>query len=206
MLEQYLRISRFGIGDWMLYQLSDPLLNLAERDESRSPKKAVLHKAFRKAILKNARIGSGRKFDLVVKQAVAEQSIDEVEKEISWLSELFGSGPAEIIFIFREPHGWWRSAKKKFGYDHETMFSNYGQAFRAFDQIGGTPLVYDKTVLENYFAGHPVFSKMEVDPFEPKQIRIVDGLEQLEQTYQDFLNQKNIQVKLSSLGFSLIEE
>ena len=140
---------------------------------------------FRRNLLANAPVGGGRDYDFILKQAVGTQSIGSVNSEIQFFTDLFNSEPQEIIFLFREPYGYCRSAKKKFNLLDDEMIIHYVRAFETFKENGGIAIEYG-VELNNFFANHHLFKKARIDPFEPKQIVEIDGLDKLQDWYNEF--------------------
>jgi hypothetical protein len=112
MFQQYLKVSRRGTGDWMMHQFSEAII-AAENRERQTLNIKKLKKYFRKNLLANAHIRKGQHYAFILKQAVGIQELAQVKTEIQFFTDLFKFQPQELIFLYRESYGYWKSAKKK---------------------------------------------------------------------------------------------
>jgi hypothetical protein len=180
-LNQFLKISKRGTGDWMMHQFAEAFI-AAETRERQKMDIDKLKGSFRRNLLANALIGGGQNYDIVIKQATG------TKKELQFFTDLFRSEPADIIFAYREPHGWWRSSKIKFDRANDEMISAYCNAFRVYKgEIGGIALEYGKN-LNEWFCTQEKFQKIQIEPFQQKEIIKVDDAMSLEETYNGFNN------------------
>jgi hypothetical protein len=189
MLQQYLKVSRRGTGDWMMHQFSEAII-AAENRERQTLNIKKLKKNFRKNLLANAHIGGGQHYDFIVKQAVGTQDLAQVKSEIQFFTDLFKSKPQELIFLYREPYGYWKSAKKKFSHENDEMFIHYKRAFEAFKENGGKAIEYGDE-LRNFFKMNPLFKNVQIEEFSPKPVEKVEGLEKAENDYNNFISLLN---------------
>lgn len=134
---------------------------------------------FRKNLLRNAQVGWGRDLDAVVKQATGSPA------EVKFLSELFGSPPETILFIFREPQRWYESRRKKFpsATDPHEVTAYYEGAFKRHSDIGGIPIVYDET-LPDRLGRIKMFSKVDFSDFQPTVVEEVPQARHLDEVFQ----------------------
>ena len=61
--------------------------------------KLNLQKNFRKNLLTNAQIGGGQYYDIVIKQAVGTQKLNDVQSELNFFTEVFS---LRKIVLYRE--------------------------------------------------------------------------------------------------------
>jgi hypothetical protein len=187
-LQQYLKISKRGTGDWMMHEFAKAFVS-AESRERQKLNMVNLKRAFRKNLLKNASIGGGQYYDFVLKQAVGSQDLPSAQCEIAFFTDLFKGPPHEIIFTFREPHGWWASAKKKFGHLDHDMIEYYQRAFEAYKINGGKAIEYGNDIVE-HFGNHKIFNKIKIDSFKPKLIELKEEIEEIEELEVKYTNFK----------------
>lgn len=121
----------------------------------------------------------------MLKQAVGTQSLTSVKNEIDFFTEVFKAAPTELLFLYREPHGYWRSAKKKFGHEDDEMYIHYCRAFNAYKQNGGQAIEYGEE-LKEFISTHPLLQKVKTDDFTPKAIAPLEGLEEALTAYRSF--------------------
>ena len=188
-LQQFMKIAKRGTGDWMMHQFAEAYI-AAERRERQKLDMVKLKRSFRRNLLANAHLGGGQAYDIVLKQAVGTQDIASVELEISFFTELFKAKPSELLFLYREPSGYWRSAKKKFGHDDDDMFVHYSRALETYKLNGGRAIEYGKE-LNDFIVNHPLLQKVKTDNFDPKPTREMEGLDVAIEEYQSFKNYLN---------------
>ena len=183
-LNQYLKVSKRGTGDWMMFQFANAFIAAKTRDRQKLDI-LRLNRSFRKNLLTNAQIGGGQYYDIVIKQAVGTQNLNDVRSELNFFTEIFKSPPEKKLFLYREPHGWWSSAKIKFNHNKQNMIKYYMKAIESFYINGGLPLEYGDEIY-NYLKEQDEFKKVEINMFMPKQINIVNDAQILEAAYNDF--------------------
>ena len=66
-LNEYLKVSKRGKGDWMMFEFADSF-SKAERRKRQKLNISALKNNFRKNLLTNAQIGVGHNYDIVIKQ------------------------------------------------------------------------------------------------------------------------------------------
>ncbi|MDB4433034.1 hypothetical protein N9135_01810 [Akkermansiaceae bacterium] len=164
--------SKRGCGDWMLGQFAAPYQAVKSRDKNRKMDAKRLWGDFRKNLLKTAYVGGGFQFDIAIKQASGSKG------EVDFLSDLFGQPPCEIVFMYREPHGWWLSSKKKFNYSDEEMKRKYANALDNYDLLRGIPICYDETLISQ-LKSYDIFNGIKFDEFKPKPCPDVPGAREL---------------------------
>lgn len=194
---QLLRTSRCGTGDWMLYQFADAFLQADQREKNRTFNVGQLYRSLRQNILASSPPGGGNHFDIVVKQAGAPD-ISEVHTEVEFLSQVFGAPPACQLFLFREPHGWWKSAKLKFGLTNEKLSQDYVSAFEMYERIGGTALEYCGS-LPGILKTYDFMKGIAIDPFAAKDLTSIEDAKPLEAVYQGFI-EKTAETKALDTG------
>lgn len=173
-----MKISRRGCGDWMLYEFAEPFIKAKNRQRSRLDMDKMFVD-FKKNLMKNANIGGGNRIDIVIKQA------NGTPQEVDFLSKVFGSEPVEKVFAAREPHGWWLSAKKKFGHSDAEMLSNYRYGLQSFSKLGGTPILYGPD-MPRVLAQISLLSGVHIDEFVHKDSVKVSAANELEKDFLDF--------------------
>ena len=183
-LNEYLKVSKRGTGDWMMFEFANSF-SASERRKRQKLNISKLKKNFRKNLLTNAQIGGGQYYDIVIKQAVGTQKLNDVQSELNFFSEIFKSPPDKKLFLYREPYGWWSSAKLKFNHDNQSMIKYYKKAIESFYINGGLPLEYGDEIY-NYLKEQDEFKKVEINMFMPKQINIDNDAKILEAAYNDF--------------------
>lgn len=185
MMNQYLKISKRVTADWMLHEFANAFDGL-ERRNLQKMNSNRLKRQFRCNLLANALIGGGSKYDIVVKQANGGHSANEAAKEIRFLTELFGSEPCYKVFMFREPHGYYNSAKIKFPtYTLEETPLHYKRAFKAYHKNGGIAVEYGPCTVD-FLNSHIDFQGVKTDPFIPKPLCVEDDVVDLEQFFYSF--------------------
>lgn len=188
MLNQYLKISKRGVGDWMFHESISTFLKMEKRKPYRRMNLNKLYRNFKNNILKSANIGSGFKYDIVIKQAVGTQSVDDSLKEINFFTKIFNSSPSEIIFMYREPNAWYKSAKIKFNHDENIMKSSYKKAFDSFFLVGGTTVQYEINAMTSFFSKKKYFKNIKVDKFIPKPIPDINIDKYYKLNFKKFIN------------------
>lgn len=163
MLRQLMQKSKRGCGDWMLAEFSAPYHAVKARDGNRRMNPIRLWADFRRNLLRSAAIGGGFDFDIIIKQAFG--SVEELE----FLTELFGAPPIEIIYMYREPNGWWLSAKKKFSCSDDELKQSYAEALGRYQSLGGIPFCYDESLISQ-LSTHDIFNGIRFDDFKPKPV------------------------------------
>lgn len=186
MLQQYLKVSKRGTGDWMLHEIIGPILKMNKRDKNRVLDLRALNLHIKRNLLKSAHIGGGFYFDIAIKQALGTQNIKDTKNEIEYFTKLFHQPPSEILFLYREPKAWYLSAEKKFNHSEELLSNSYNKPFEAFKDIGGTAIQYDKNCLDNFFETKNYFKTIKVDEFSPKKIPDIEIPKSLIRTYNNF--------------------
>ena len=170
--------SKRGYGDWMLHQFAKPMLAVRTREDTRKMNSNRLWKDFRKNLLRSGHIGWGREIDVVVKQATGSV------EELKFLTELFKQPPEEIYFLFREPHGWLKSARLKFSNlnELENFEGYYQNSFERFDDIGGKAIVYDDTLPEQMSSDN-FFGDVDFSDFHATVVEKEVNLDKLEEVF-----------------------
>jgi len=161
MLRQLMQKSKRGCGDWMLKQFVDPYRAVQKRETNRKMNVDRLWRDFRRNLLRSAHVGGGFKYDIVIKQACG--SVEEVE----FLTDLFGGPPCEIIYMYREPNGWWLSTKKKFDSPDGEMKQLYSEALGRYELLGGIPICYDENLITKVMS-YDIFRGIKFEEFNPK--------------------------------------
>ncbi len=179
MMRQFEKVSKRSTGDWMMDEFAIAFQR-AETRERQTLDVRRLYSDFRKNLLENAPVGAGAEYDIVIKQATGEK------RELEFLKKLFCSEPAQILFLFREPHGWWRSAVKKFPTHNDSdREKNYRSVFESYENIGGQIIEYGPSIHE-YLKSMPEFGSVEIEDFSPKPPNPIDEAKPLEDVYQAF--------------------
>jgi len=179
-LDQYMRISRRGIGDWMM---EDFALTF-DRARQRTRQTLDIDRLaddLRNNLLTNAPIGGGTKFDIVIKQASATY------REYAFWRELFGTEPERRLFFYREPAGWLASAKEKFDVHEARASAIYQHSFDCFAEIGGLAIDYPET--GDQLASLPEFSGVEMTTFKPRRTNSSAAPDQMSESYREFVEQ-----------------
>lgn len=183
-LNQFMKVSRRGCGDWMLFEFAEPFKKAKNRQRSKLNMNSMFTH-FRKNLLRNANVGGGTSIDIIIKQATGRKI------EVDFLSEIFKSAPKEKVFVYREPHGWWLSAKKKFNFSDEEMLINYRNGLSSFFEIGGTPICYGQN-MPNNLAEIPSLSRVsKMDDFFCKEVTRVPEAVELENDFKNFVSKVN---------------
>jgi hypothetical protein len=155
---QFMRVSRAGASDWMMDEFA--LACDHARQRGRQPLDVDrLIRDLRANVVRSALIGGGRDFDLVVKQP------GTTRREYDFWAEMLGGPPAYTLFLFREPDGWWASAREWFGYEERAAAEVYRRDASTFGEIGGVPLEYGED-LARFTATLPELARVAVEPFE----------------------------------------
>ena len=178
LLRQFMKISRRGTGDWMLFQFATAFSEAKNR-ERQTMDIDKLESAFKKNLLRNALWGSGSQFDIVIKQAKGRKI------ELEFFTKLFRRPPDLVLFAYREPHGWWATSKIKFGRTDEFMIERYESAFETYQELGGIPIQYGDELV-TYLQKSPLFNGIEVENFSPKSLTIVEEAKILETSFNRF--------------------
>lgn len=181
--QQYLKVSKRGTGDWMMFQFAQAFIAAKTRDRQKLDI-LRLSRNFRKNLLTNSYLGGGQYYDIVIKQAVGTQRLEDVKIEIDFFTELFKSPPKKL-FLYREPHGWWNSVKIKFGFQDKDMIKHYQRAFDSYHINGGVALEYGPE-LYNFLKEQKEFRKIQLTAFSPKKTSLLKCAKPLEKTYNDF--------------------
>lgn len=134
-LRQCKSIARKVVSDWELQEFREPIERADERSHVALRTDRLLQ-CMRRVALVSAPPGFGRQYEAVVKQ----HSISKQDYE--FLVRIMGSEPQKKLFLYREPHGWRISARKKFGWDDDTALERYSSNLRSYYSIGGVALEY----------------------------------------------------------------
>ena len=172
----------------MLYEFAEPFIKAKNRQRSNLDM-TRMYAEFRKNLLKNANVGGGYSIDITVKQATGRAI------EVDFLSEVFKSEPVEKIFVAREPHGWWSSAKKKFNFSDSDMITNYRNGLQSFFDLGGVPILYGADMPQQ-LADISLLSGVEIDEFSSKNVQKVSKAMPLEDDFNHFVSRLARQTKL----------
>lgn len=183
--QQYLKVSKRGTGDWMMYQFAQAIIGAKTRDRQKLDI-SRLTRDFRKNLLSNSHVGGGQYYDIVIKQAVGTQNLEDVKIEIDFFTELFKSSPKKL-FLFREPHGWWSSVKTKFGFQDKDMIKHYQKAFDSYHINGGVSIEYGPEIY-NFLKKQKEFKKIQLTSFNQKEISLLKSAKPLEKIFNDFKN------------------
>lgn len=177
-LNQFLKISRCGYGDWELKEFATAINNATDRDWVALGRQQFMDD-LRVNLLGNAHLGGGSSFDIAVKQ------ISTHRIEFDFLVELFGQEPEERVFLFRAPEYFVPSAMKKFEIDQEEAERMYCAAIDSYDEIGGKKVVYEK--IPEYLGNSGFFSGVTFEPFSASKSTLVEVSRECQERYQAML-------------------
>ena len=100
-LNEYLKVSKRGTGDWMMLEFA----NTFSASETRKRQKLNISKLKNlEKPLTNAQIGGGQYYDIVIKQAEGTQNLNDVQSELIFLVK-FSNPLDKKLFLYREPYG-----------------------------------------------------------------------------------------------------
>ncbi|MEM9022787.1 MAG: hypothetical protein AAGB22_03540 [Bacteroidota bacterium] len=178
-MQQFLRISRGGFGDWELKEFADPIRQARERDWV-SLDTDRLVSDLRNNLFATADIGSGSRFDMAVKQ------ITTTKNEFDFLCELMGSEPEHRLFLYREPDGWLASAYEKFGFSEAEALEVFRQGFASWEAIGGQRACYGPEITA-LLESLGVFEGVSLTGFNPKRAEAPKAPEAFHALYSAFV-------------------
>jgi hypothetical protein len=178
MLTQYLKVAKRGTGDWRLHEFAHAFKKAEQRQRVTLDIDKLIH-CFRNNMIENAPLGGGEYYDFIVKEASSNKM------KLKFLSRVFNAPPAEKIFLYREPEGWWSSAKEKFQISEAEAVQRYKARLDSFEEIGGTPLEYG-TELQSFLENSAIFKDANVDNFKSKREDYSQPPEKLYELYDAF--------------------
>ncbi|MDY6937094.1 MAG: hypothetical protein SWY16_05440 [Cyanobacteriota bacterium] len=183
--QQFLKIAKSGASDWELREFVRGITKIENSQQTWIDTDRLFYD-FKQNILQNAAVGGGETFDFVVKQADAT-----VDDFIFW-KRLFQSEPKLILFLYREPLGWWSSLQEKFGMTETQGVNFYRSSFQRYDDLGGIVLEYGEAIPE-YLHTLKEFENTELTPFRIKRDTFETAPPELAQYFDAF--QSKLQVK-----------
>lgn len=175
MLNQYLKISRCGYGDWELKEFAAAINNASEREWVALNRQQFIDD-LRINLLGSAHLGGGSNYDIAVKQ------ISTNKMEFDFLVELFGQEPSHRIFMYRDPVYFVPSAIKKFQVDQEEAEQMYCDAILSFQAIGGTKVEYER--IPDFITNNEDFKGVDIEPFKASKSERSDVNEKCVELYR----------------------
>lgn len=177
-LRQFMLISRQGIGDWMMHEVAETYHNIEVR-ERQHLNMNKLYTDMKRNILENAPVGGGSAFDFVVKQANGKSI------EVEFWTRIFQNPPHYILFLYREPDGWYSSASEKFHLNEKENIELYAESLRGFTKIGGVPIEYGEGI-NDYLKTLPEFQDKKILDFNIKRKEVQKAPAILHEYYEEF--------------------